>query len=194
MDKLDAFIKELTDLTIKYRVEIGSCGCCDSPFLLGLDNEQQFDILAGNLKFDRDILEYGIELPAMPSVYKYGDIMYNADGSECERFESDLSEEEIATNLNNIEVVDSYKIFDKSNMYHVVCAVAGEVFCERTDQNGELYIKIFNETKAGIAAYYRLGLDKGLTFIRSTYPENEMAALTELLNIQLFFIMDWSEN
>ena len=117
MDKLEAFIKELTELTIKHRMEIGGCGCCDSPYLLGLDNEHQFDILAGNLKFDRDKLEYGIELPAMPSVYKYDGTMYNADGTECERFDSDLSEEEIAESLRNTEVVPPFVKFNKSTIY-----------------------------------------------------------------------------
>ena len=51
MDKnLKAFVKELTDLTLKHRVIVGGCGCCDSPYLMGLDNEKQFDLIAGNLK------------------------------------------------------------------------------------------------------------------------------------------------
>lgn len=103
MDKLEAFIKELSELTIKHRVEIGACGCCDSPYLLGLDNEQQFDILAGNLKFDRDTQVYSIEMPEIPSVQQYGDIIFNGDGTECERFDSDLSEE-MEKIISNTEV------------------------------------------------------------------------------------------
>lgn len=88
MDKLEAFIKELTELTIKYRVEIGACGCCDSPYLLGIDNEHQFDLLAGNLKFNRDTLEYSIEVTELPSIHQYDGTMFNRDGTECERLDS----------------------------------------------------------------------------------------------------------
>ena len=72
--------------------------------------------------------------------------------------------------------------------------VAGEVFCARIDENKELYIKVFNESEHGLAAYYRQGLDKSLTCIRSTYPETEMTALNELLNRQLKFIVKWAES
>lgn len=33
----EAFIEELTALSKKYRVIIGGCGCCDSPYLVDFD-------------------------------------------------------------------------------------------------------------------------------------------------------------
>jgi hypothetical protein len=68
--KTQAFLEELTKLTVKYGIEIGSCGCCESMFLVNLsdadrsekcikkygaeyceekDNE---DLLAKNVSFD----------------------------------------------------------------------------------------------------------------------------------------------
>lgn len=32
-DQVDQFLKELTELTIKHKVQIGGCGCCGSPYL-----------------------------------------------------------------------------------------------------------------------------------------------------------------
>jgi hypothetical protein len=32
--KLDKFLEELSALTKKYGIEIGGCGCCDSPYLV----------------------------------------------------------------------------------------------------------------------------------------------------------------
>jgi hypothetical protein len=32
-EQVEAFLTELTALTIKYGIEIGGCGCCGSPFL-----------------------------------------------------------------------------------------------------------------------------------------------------------------
>lgn len=31
--KRDRFLKELTALTRRYKIDIGGCGCCGSPFL-----------------------------------------------------------------------------------------------------------------------------------------------------------------
>lgn len=35
--KYDAFLRELSDLTRKYGIEIGACGCCDGPYLCGTE-------------------------------------------------------------------------------------------------------------------------------------------------------------
>lgn len=49
-ERLDAFLKELSDLTRKYGFIIGGCGCCGSPWVesdkfsadhLGYDYEKQ---------------------------------------------------------------------------------------------------------------------------------------------------------
>jgi len=175
-NNLDAFISALTALTLKHRVIVGGCGCCDSPYFMGIDNEKQFELIAGNLKFDRDTEVYSIDLPEQLSAHLYEGTMYNGDGTECERFDSDLSVER-AKILSNTKVVDPFRNFNKSRMYQEVCMVAGEVFCARTDDNGELYIKVHNENKEGMEAYYRLGLDKNLSCIRSSYPENDMTNL-----------------
>lgn len=192
-DKLKAFIEELSQLTNKYDIEIASCGCCSSPYMLGLDAE--FHILAENLKFDRDIRTYSIEMPEMPSAYQYDGIMFNADGTECERFDSELSEEEMDAMFSDAKkAMDSFRDFNKSGIYQEVCMVAGEVFSARTDENGELYIKVFNKNAKSLEAYFRLDLDKTVTFIRSTYPDEAKAALTKLLSKQLKFIIDWAES
>jgi len=36
-----AFLKELSELTLKYRLKIGGCGCCGSPFLSELEKKQK---------------------------------------------------------------------------------------------------------------------------------------------------------
>lgn len=32
-DKVNAFLRDLTELTNNYGIAIGGCGCCDSPYL-----------------------------------------------------------------------------------------------------------------------------------------------------------------
>lgn len=39
-ERLQPFLEELTVLTTKYRISIGGCGCCDSPYLLDLKDEE----------------------------------------------------------------------------------------------------------------------------------------------------------
>ena len=36
-NRLGNFLKELSDLTKKYNIEIGGCGCCGSPYLNDLE-------------------------------------------------------------------------------------------------------------------------------------------------------------
>lgn len=31
--KIEEFLKELTELSTKYQLYIGGCGCCDSPYI-----------------------------------------------------------------------------------------------------------------------------------------------------------------
>lgn len=35
---LNDFLNELSELTIKYGIAIGGCGCCDSPWLEEIKN------------------------------------------------------------------------------------------------------------------------------------------------------------
>ena len=36
---VENFLKELTELTEKYKIVIGGCGCCGSPYLSDLNGE-----------------------------------------------------------------------------------------------------------------------------------------------------------
>ena len=38
-EKEQAFVDELTELSRKHRIVIWGCGCCDSPCLMGMDEE-----------------------------------------------------------------------------------------------------------------------------------------------------------
>jgi hypothetical protein len=38
-EEIDAFCKELTELSKKHKILIGGCGCCGSPFLAYLLDE-----------------------------------------------------------------------------------------------------------------------------------------------------------
>lgn len=51
-ERFDAFVKELGELTKKYGIEIWGCGCCGSPGLFDLKNEEAAisDDLAWNVK------------------------------------------------------------------------------------------------------------------------------------------------
>ena len=59
------FLKELTELTKKYNVYIGGCGCCGSPFLFrdGSDPNDGSIFLGKDLGFD-DETGYEIEWDA----------------------------------------------------------------------------------------------------------------------------------
>lgn len=51
-EKLKAFLKELSELSVKFGIEISGCGCCGSPFLAEI--EDQGNIIAENLGFGSD--------------------------------------------------------------------------------------------------------------------------------------------
>jgi hypothetical protein len=40
MNKLENFLKELAELTQKYGIGIGGCGCYGSPYLYDLKNDE----------------------------------------------------------------------------------------------------------------------------------------------------------
>ena len=37
MNRLEEFLKELSELTKKYELKIGGCGCCGSPWIVDLN-------------------------------------------------------------------------------------------------------------------------------------------------------------
>ena len=52
-DELLDFLAELTELSKKYRILIGGCGCCGSPYLQSPDG-----ISVGSRVFDIDDFQY----------------------------------------------------------------------------------------------------------------------------------------
>jgi hypothetical protein len=42
MTELDKFLEELTTLTKKYKLEIGGCGCCGSPYVEKTQDEHPY--------------------------------------------------------------------------------------------------------------------------------------------------------
>lgn len=50
--KVNDFLKELSELTEKYGIEIGGCGCCGSPYLSGKDIHET------KLEFDTERKKY----------------------------------------------------------------------------------------------------------------------------------------
>ena len=47
--KLNKFLTELAELTKKYDISIGGCGCCGSPYLQRIDNGE---IIGESLSWD----------------------------------------------------------------------------------------------------------------------------------------------
>ena len=42
-EKLEAFLKELAELTNKYGLSIGGCGCCGSPWIEDINTREYID-------------------------------------------------------------------------------------------------------------------------------------------------------
>lgn len=57
MSRLEEFLKELSELTQKYELEIGGCGCCGSPWI---ENTQSY--VADNLYYDKDKQRYEADI------------------------------------------------------------------------------------------------------------------------------------
>lgn len=54
-DNEKAFLKALTKLTKQYRISIGGCGCCGSPWInheAKVRNDAQYTVDGTGLKFD----------------------------------------------------------------------------------------------------------------------------------------------
>lgn len=57
MKRLDLFLKELTELTQKYGLEIGGCGCCGSPWVLEIES----GVYAYDLYYNKIHKNYEVE-------------------------------------------------------------------------------------------------------------------------------------
>jgi hypothetical protein len=55
-NKIGMFLDELTELSKKYQLFIGACGCCDSPFLL--NTPEQTKIVLDDLEFSQKKNKY----------------------------------------------------------------------------------------------------------------------------------------
>ena len=55
-EKLEAFLKELAELTEKYQLCIGGCGCCGSPWVYSIESGNNFCI--DDLMYDSNTKKY----------------------------------------------------------------------------------------------------------------------------------------
>lgn len=58
IDRLNNFINELNELTKKYNLIIGGCGCCGSPWIEDLQEEYEY---VENVTYDVDNEKYTYE-------------------------------------------------------------------------------------------------------------------------------------
>ena len=56
-NRFNDFLSELSELTIKYEISIGGCGCCGSPYIIDFKKQYQGD----NLEFDDKQQKYILE-------------------------------------------------------------------------------------------------------------------------------------
>lgn len=63
-DRFNKFMAELSELTNRYGIEIGGCGCCGSPFVTGSDGRYYGD----NLQYDPLTKKYKVKYcePPLP--------------------------------------------------------------------------------------------------------------------------------
>lgn len=40
---IESFLEELKNLSLKYEIVIGGCGCCGSPYLANIDGETEIN-------------------------------------------------------------------------------------------------------------------------------------------------------
>jgi hypothetical protein len=62
-EEVKEFLEELTQLSIRHKIEIAGCGCCGSPALVKLDHDGAYDAVSlvdeghptfrGNLEFKK---------------------------------------------------------------------------------------------------------------------------------------------
>ena len=83
-DRFNKFMAELSDLTNKYGIEIGGCGCCGSPFVTGSDGRYYGD----NLQYDTLTKQYKLEecelpLPDPPKMWEKENPCTPSGGNPC---------------------------------------------------------------------------------------------------------------
>lgn len=64
-EKVGAFLAELTILTRKHGIRIDGCGCCGSPFLADLREEDRTKVYVHDLGMGPDL---GMEEPTPPTI------------------------------------------------------------------------------------------------------------------------------
>jgi len=52
--KREDFIKELEALFRKYRMTIGACGCCNSPWIVEAENDEDIEFSIKHFRDDGD--------------------------------------------------------------------------------------------------------------------------------------------
>ena len=58
MDRLQNFLDELTELTEKYQIKIGGCGCCGSPYLTDMIKDEYIENDRAKLEWDKNEGKY----------------------------------------------------------------------------------------------------------------------------------------
>jgi hypothetical protein len=48
MENQEEFLAELTELTLKYRIQVGGCGCCGSPYIVSIQEGTTGKYVADN--------------------------------------------------------------------------------------------------------------------------------------------------
>jgi hypothetical protein len=56
MDRLENFLKELSELTNKYGFEIAGCGCCGSPWVSDLKSNTSWDDLCYDIREEKYLI------------------------------------------------------------------------------------------------------------------------------------------
>ena len=81
------FLKELSELTIKYNIEIMGCGCCGSPSLEITKGEASYTTMNSFYRND-DKLEFVFECK---NCHKIEDVFFNRYGEDCLCLECGIS-------------------------------------------------------------------------------------------------------
>ncbi len=56
-ERLYIFLRELSELTVKYQIEIRGCGCCGSPYIIDFEGKYDGEYLYFDEKNKQYILE-----------------------------------------------------------------------------------------------------------------------------------------
>ena len=64
--RIESFLKELTELTHKYNLAIGGCGCCLSPYIMDMTGKEDIsmcDMVKGELEYNPETKQYEVDDP-----------------------------------------------------------------------------------------------------------------------------------